>query len=330
MKSIIKFIRKYWIIACFVAAAVLLSGVVTYAIYTRITIAKRVVSTKASEGIPFTSDHMNANGMRSYESSSDKTSDVPVAVHVYNYVYPRDAIYRTQDTEYDLTATIGTMDDNGNFTELNDNSAILALDSLNYTISDGTTTFKFGTAGTSHTFSNCVLSGQQADVDLFNVVFDKVELGDTPNEYFVKLVAEPYDNDLPDLYGFVSARYAKQSSTGWNGRVEELDPNKDYDGFNYYLEGNGKGKITFKWNPTYVTINKQFLNNEEVVFEGGNTPVNAGNGMVSLTISVDSTVRNRYEIQFYKVDSSFDYSKAQVESYLPDTLSADWEPDEQD
>ena len=50
--------------------------------------------------------------------------------------------------------------------------------------------------------------------------------------------------------------------------------------------------------------------------------------MVSLTIEVDSTKQNRYEIQFYKTDKENDYTSSVVkENYLPDTTPSDWVAD---
>ena len=138
-------------------------------------------------------------------------------------------------------------------------------------------------------------------------------------------------------------RYSKPSTAGWSGEVEDivLEKQNDYDGFNYYLEGNGKGMLTFRWDSSSVTINKDFLNNannEFYSFSGGTyikysvPPVEAdllpdSNNMVSLTIKVDSAKQNRYEIQFFKTDSSGDYSKEKLKEYLPDTSPSDWIPD---
>ena len=56
------------------------------------------------------------------------------------------------------------------------------------------------------------------------------------------------------------------------------------------------------------------------------------NGIATLTIGVDSSKRNRYEIQFFKVDPSneeVDYGDPDVvEGFLPSTLPRDWKADE--
>lgn len=150
-------------------------------------------------------------------------------------------------------------------------------------------------------------------------------------------------------------RYSKQASTGWSGYLEEINVNieDNYDGYNYYLEGNGRGKLTFSWDPRYVTINMDFLNNRNNVFYSKSVTTNEQNEeivtftkyttppveselvpdaethLVSLTIEVDSMERNRYEIQFFKTDSKINsYTKSDVEGYLPHTNPSDWDADE--
>lgn len=338
MDKILEKLKQNWIVVWFVVAALSLSIMSGFAIYTRVTIAKRVVSTQAGASSLFSSSHMNNGGMKTIEPVTDNTQNASITVNIYNYAYPKEAVYRNEDTQYDLVATIGTIDSSDNFVPLSDASA---LTDLTYSVTYGSQTFTFGASGLTHTFSGCVIQGEGAHDNQVTLVFDKSELGNTPNEYCIKIEANPYDSGLQNLTGYVMVRYTKQASAGWSGELEELDTNKDYDGFNYYLEGNGKGKLTFRWNPTYVSINKDFLNNRNNKFyykDNDNyvayqaAPVEADltsvNGMVSLTIEVDSTKQNRYEIQFYKTNKTNDYTAAVVkEDYLPDTAPSDWVAD---
>lgn len=340
MKRIFEIIKKYWISIWLIAAALSLFAISTYAIYTRVTIAKRVVSTQAGIGSLFSSDHMSVGGTRSIEPFIDNTENARVAVRVFNYVFPKEAVYRNVDTEYELTATIGLFDSTGTFQPLSDATAIADLD---YSISYGNQTHNFAD-NVTHTFTGCVIPGGAANADLFTVIFDKSELGNDPKGYCVALEASPLDTDLPKLTGYITVRFSKQAASGWRGEVEELDETKinDYDGYNYYLEGNGTGYLTFRWNRNYVTINKHFLNNKENEFykkendawvKLSTPPVESelpeSGGMVSVTILVDSVDKtNRYEVQFFKVDPSNSYTKAAVEGYLPKTEPGDWDPTE--
>ncbi len=335
--------RKLWITVWFIAAAISLSVITAYAIYTRVTIAKRVVSTQAGASSLFSSDYMNVGGMKTIEPVSDNTKNATVSVHVFNFEYPKEAVFRSEDTEYDLTVTLGTIDGSGEFTALSDTSG---LSDFTYSAAyKNTDPFVFNsTNGITKTFGGCSIPGNGANSDDLTLVFDKNEIGNNPNGYCFKIEADPSDTDLPKLTGYVMVRFSKQASTGWRGELESLDNSKSYDGYNYYLEGTGKGKLTFKWNPTYVTINKDFLNNPENEFyyivneeyvKYAIPPVESlltqdADGYVSLTIKVDSTIKNRYEVQFFKVDSTndqFDYSNGAVKNYLPDTSVGNWSAD---
>lgn len=332
MNKLIRTFKKHWITIWLVIAVVSLTVVTSYAIYTRITIAKRVVSTQAGANSLFSSDHMNSTLLKVIEPVSDNSVDVEVPVNVFNYAYPKESVYRGDVTEYDLTATIGRLGSNDSFTALT-GADLTDLSSLNYKIvhNENNETFVFGTDGNaSHTFSGCSIAGGDANEDLFTLTFDKNEVGNVPKEYVIKLVAVPYNGDLPTLTGLVMVRFSKRASTGWTGTLEEIDASiqDDYDAYNYYLEGNGKGKLTFRWNSKYVRINPDFLNNSNYSFYGGVTDI--GNDMSQLTINVDSSDINRYEIQFFKVDAinnTNKYKKADVEAYLPDTNPSDWVSD---
>lgn len=344
MKKLMKKFKKHWITAWLIIAAVSLCVVTSYAIYTRVTVAKRVVSTDAGTEDLFSSDYMSQKGVTTTVSQTDNTQNAEVSVHVYNYAYPKESIYKNTETQYDVTATIGTLDSDDVFTELSDTAGLTGL-TYSVTYSQNSDTFEFNAAnGTSHKFVGCSISGDRAYGDLFTLVFDKSELSETPKNYVIKLEAEPYDNDLPKLTGYIKVRFSKSASNGWRGEVEKLDNSKDYDGFNYYLEGNGSGMLTFRWNKSKVTINEHFLNNKDNEFYAKNgdvytkytqplqesdlaTDPNDSN-IVYLTIKVDSTDKNRYEVQFYKVDPSNSYKKIDVEGYLPSTSSNDWVPDQ--
>lgn len=332
VNKLTKALKKHWITLWLVVAALSLAIVATFAIYTRITIAKRVISTQAGVNSLFSSDHMNSTMMKVIEPMMNNSRDAEVPVYVFNYAYPKESVYREDETEYELSASIGKLDLNDNFTPLSGDK-LTALGAMNYSITHNTSgeSFKFGTGGSaSYTFKDRTIAGGAPNFDQFTLVFDKNEVSSSPNDYCMKLVATPYNSDLPVLTGYVMVRYSKQANTGWSGALEEIDADKedDYDGYNYYLEGNGKGRLTFRWNAEKLAINPDFLNNPNNSFSGTVSEPDA-NGMSELTINVDSANVNRYEIQFYKVDSkNYSYSRTDVEHYLPDTDPTDWVPDE--
>lgn len=341
MHDILKKMRKHWITVWLVVCVFAFASFGTYAAFTRINIVKRVVSTDAGAGARFSSDCMNSStsGMITRKSFSSQ-SDVPtVTVNVFNYPYPKASLYRNAVTEYDVVATIGTHDGT-TFTALaGEDLAGLSNDYyMNY---NNGTNRSFNASSGTLSFDDCRMAAGKVNPDTFNIHFDAAELGDNPPGYCVEVIATPKDTSLPVLKGYISVRYVKSAETGWTGSLEELDDNKVYDGYNYILEGSGAGRITFSWNPTYLTINKQFLQNLENEFyvsvNGTPTKISGNssltedssyfptvNGMKSITLVVDSQNKNRYEVQFYKTNTSgnFNYQNSAIVGYLPD--STEW------
>ena len=84
---------------------------------------------------------------------------------------------------------------------------------------------------------------------------------------------------------------------------------KDLDGFNYAIEGIGKGQIELKYDSTKIEINQQFVS--EV--SGTLSPADA-NGIRTLTFNVNSNDTltgdviaygiSRYDTQFYKTSKT--------------------------
>ena len=335
MNNWFKTIKKSWITIWLISAVICCSVLFTYAAYTRINIVKRVVSADAGAGARFSSDYMTAQNINMVTRKAFPTtsSDPLVPVHIFNYPYPKSALYRNVETEYSLTARIGTYD-GSTFTALT-GSALEGLSNDYYVTYKGTQK-KFNTSDVATVnFSSCIIPEGRVAPDIFYVHFDSDELGDNPPEYYVEMVATPLDSSLPILRGYVAVRYAKLSDSGWTGELEELSNLKTYDAYNYILQGNGTGRITFKWDPTYLTINKQFLQNPEYTFYINGGEVNGsgslsessfptgGDGMKSITLVVNSVQKNRYEVQFYKTDTSessnYDYSNSAIKDYLPDS-----------
>ncbi|MBR3421618.1 MAG: hypothetical protein IKG98_06100 [Ruminococcus sp.] len=336
MQNVWKLFKKHWITIWLIIAVSSLFSLGAYAAYTRITIAKRVVSTDAGVGDKFSSNVLkNAVMRKTIKSESNPSNDVEVDVYIYNYVYPKEYTYRNVDTTYKLIAKLGTISDQNVFTGLNNANVTGKTYKIEYTPSNpsytGSREQSFISSGEAIlTFSNCKLSGGNAVRDVFTLTFDKSELGDTPNGYWMELTAIPDDNSLPKLVGYIKVQLASGSSTGWTGKVED-GVNADSDGFIYVIEGNGTGKFTFKWDPTQVTISRQFLQNKDNTFVINGDEVHGSasvtesmldneGAMKKITIKVDSLVRSRYEVQFYKYDSSsFDYSN--IGTYLPPSTS---------
>lgn len=334
-------LKKNWITVWLVVVALSLTAVVSYAAYTRVNVVKRVISTGAGVGDRFSSDVMSS-AVTITRKGFDDDSVVPfVSGKIFNYPYPKASLYRSAVTDYTLTATIGTYV----------NNTFVPLSGNDLTDLDETYAIKYTPTGTLQTFKAnggtvtlaCSMAAGRVDPDEIYLYFSTDELSTDENNpapgYYVQLIAEPDDKELPTLTGYVNVRYQKVASTGWNGYLETLESNLDYDGYNYTLEGTGTGRITFRYNPTYVTINKYFLHNPENTFyinsantAGNNSitedsfPTDPSTGMKSVTLVVNSEIKNRYVIQFYKKDTSGsnDYSNSAISGYLPTTDENDW------
>ena len=345
MKKTIKFLKKNWIRLWIVVVALALSGVVTYAAFTRINIVKRVISTDEGVGDRFSSDYMQSSGVFKTIETKNSQTDIPtVLVHVFNYPYPKSAFYKNSETTYSLTASLGTMEGNV-FTALNSGNLTqeetALLNSGGYKIALGTDERTFSSTVLSTDFNSCTLAAGGAHSDEFVLSFDVSEVSDSPKEYYMELVATPDDSGLPTLTGYVAVRYAQTATSGWSGKLETLDSQKSYDGFNYILSGTGSGEITFKWKSEFVLINKQFLENKNYKFKVNGTEYTGSatvktlvdnlapdaSGYKYLTLVVDSTKINRYEVQFFKSWAfGADYENS-ISDYLPSTSETDWVAD---
>ena len=335
MKKILKSMRKNWITVWFLICIITCTSLISYAAFTRINIVKRVVSTDAGSGARFSSDSMDSSiaGMTARKSFYSQSADPNAEVYVFNYPYPKASLYRNTVTKYDVEARIGTHDGT-TFTPLT-GSALTGLSNSYYINYKGGDNALFNNGSIPITFENCRIGAGKVAPDCFNVHFDSDELGDTPPGYCVEMIAKPEDTSLPTLKGYISVRYIKTAESGWTGALEDLENNKEYDGYNYIIEGSGEGRITFSWNPELLTINKQFLQNPVNKFYIGDAEVYGSpsltedsfstvSGMKSITLVVDSQQKNRYEVQFYKTDTSGsnDYRNSEIKNYLPD--SSNW------
>lgn len=337
MKSFWSKVKKHWISIWLVIAVMAFTTVISYAAYTRVTVAKRVISTGEGAGLPFGSDLMSSTVKKIKRMPFSDQNDVPdVPLSVFNYPYPRRSSCGIDETLYDLTVTLGTLDALSEFSPLT-GSDITNL-GTGYSVIEEQgeqRSFIFGTDDQiTHTFSDCSIAGGNYNSNLFTLKFDQAELtAAVPKGYCIKMQAVPADSELPTLTGYVLVRYIKTADSGWSGELENLTANTDYDAFNYIIKGSGKGNFTFKWNANKVAINQQFLQNSDVKFLI-NDEVVSGNdeftedditkgadGFRTLTIVVDSSKSNRYDVHFYKVNNtqsgSSDYDNTSVASYIP-------------
>ena len=151
--------------------------------------------------------------------------------------------------------------------------------------------------------------------DRFQVTFDNSELGNPSPDFYIYLKAEPSGGG-GNLSNIDCLMYAVQTASDvstWTGTLLETDTSShDYDFYNYVISGSGQGTVTIMWDTNYFKINPYF-----VTVNGGTTGTVSGgtyDGWDKVTLSVDSTKKNRFEMQLYKVNSNMSYTGSNAAS----------------
>lgn len=285
----IKRLKKSWLTIWIVAAVAALSTIGGMAAYTSISSVKRVVSTQKGVGNLFSSNYLEEGSsfpLKNVTFSSDKIAPT-VTVNVCNF--PQTKI-KHSDADITYTLTITLVDSSGteisDFTNLGD-----------YSVKYGDDTQPFLVSNKPITYTK-TLSSSDFSQDNFTLSFDISQLT-TPSVY-MKLVATPSSpTDLPTLSATIGVSYVKPYSASWSGQfTDSADKPSDLDGFNYRLSGSGSGTIILSWNTKYIEISKWFLeeNTDNLTYDTDKSPV------ASITLRVDSSVQNQYDIQFYRVN----------------------------
>lgn len=288
MKSkFIKRLKKSWLTIWIVAAVAALSTIGGLAAYTSISSVKRVVSTQKGVGNLFSSNYLEESSdapLKNVTFSSDKVTPT-VTVNVCNF--PQTKI-KHSDVDITYTLTITLVDSSGN--------EVGAIDNIeNYSVSYNNTTKAFPSEKKEIKYENQKLLASGFSQDDFILTFDSSQL--TTQSVFMKLVAVPNSpSGLPTLSARIGVSYVKPYSASWSGQfTDSANKPSDLDGFNYRLSGSGSGTITLSWNTKYIEISKWFLEENSIA-----DPTADDNGINEITLTVDSSKQNQYDIQFYR------------------------------
>ncbi len=338
MKNLFKKLKKHWITVWLVAAVLAVSVFVVIASYTGIYSVKRVVSTKASAGVLFSS-----NSMQSYSGSVIPSRHITTSQSTGSYTYnltvcdfaqsdPLTRYVSESGLSYDLTAQL-CVKINGSFYPVNDTANVSdavrndAKDkdySIQF-VSDGGTNVasdnevKKLSQGNEVSFPSQVIKPQVTGNSIPNgtnkyaITFDGYELGDNQQyEYYIKLTAHPTngDNSLQNIACYLYLTKMVVTDSAWEGRIQDNGSLADRDAYNYILEGSGSGTITVRWNSNYIDVSEIFIaqNGLNVVTE---QPDQNSNVWKHFDLPVSDAV-GRYEIQLYKKNPDGDYSDVSV------------------
>ena len=347
MKKFFRNLKKYWITVWLVVAVISVGVFVVFASYTGIYSAKRVISTTSSAGVLFSS-----NSMQSYTGDTIPSRHITTSQSSGDYIYnltvcdfsqsdPLTRYISENGITYDLTAQL-CVKINGNYYPVNDTTnvpdqtrtdAVQRTFSIQY-ISDGGNDVSNANRvqslsnGNEIPFPSQLIRPQVTGnaipngTNKYAIVFDEYELDDNQSiDYYVKVTATPTNGDttLDPIACYLYLTKSVTVDSAWKGRLQETGDTSRYDAYNYIIEGSGSGKVTVRWNSSYVDVSEIFIaqNRLTAVTE----PADEKNEIWRhFELEVGSTT-NRYEIQLYKNNEDGDYTN--VAGYINSSYIAD-------
>ena len=291
-----------WAVFLIILLSALLLGFASYAAYTNLNSVKRVVSTQGLKGTPFSSNYLNltASSESSYSVKkivfSQNAPKVTFNIDICNYVHNNPSKFNENDINYDFTLKLVGLEE-----ESTEGLSVTCGDNVYFFDSNGVCSITGQT-----------LAGRRKSVNTYAVTVpasfvDKVK---------IEAAAVPDNNSYQYTGNFKLCRLfaftnKSETATTWTGRFAESTTD-NYDGFNYILSGQGKGTITLSWKPEHLEISKIFLDTN-VIIPNGNT----------FEMSVDSDIKNRYDIQFYKTETGSYPDMKTVSGYVTITFTAE-------
>lgn len=313
--------RRNWTLIWLIAVIAVSLLFVTFASYTYIKSVKRVATTVKSPDGLFSSNSMSVSTLERRITSTDYT------VTVCNYAQNKPSVPNPEDVNYSMTAEL-VVYYNGQYKTLSevqsasqtDYDAYIALlanrtysitkieDDISGAVTE--TPYDLSTSPYSTSYSSQALKGNRSSTDKFRVTFDEAELDDTTPTFYVRVIAAADQTTI--IRGYICAAKNATDTAAWQGNLVE-NPSYDYDFYNYILSGSGKGTMDVMWNPSYLEINNFFvlpMAGNNLVDYGGSkiTDDTTNTGWKKITLNVDSTLKSRYEIQFYKVQEEMRYT----------------------
>ncbi|MDD6489609.1 MAG: hypothetical protein PUG48_07340 [Clostridia bacterium] len=325
MNKLLKIIKKYWTRVWLVCVVLLLGGAfVTYAAYTEVSSVKRVVSTTSAPGALFSSNCMRT------DISSRRLTSAEYTITVCNFDQEKPTTYNPSTISYtlkaeiqvkfkdqymtmaDLKTALNNDEEYSNYVAKAANYCIYKTeDDVNGEVSPLSINRFTSDKNFTVTFDIDTLESQKSSIDKYKVEIDKSDLENTNPEFFIHVWAEP--NSPSNLNQIDTRLYGAKNvadTASWTGTFVETDcETVDYDFYNYVITGSGTGMIDILWKPDKFEINKFFFNTSLSgnLFEGNVSTVSADDtkystysGWKKVTLKVDSTVKNRYELQLYK------------------------------
>ena len=327
-RKIIRFFTKQWALIWLLVALAILGSFVSYAAYTKANKGKSVVATYEESGDRFSSNYMNIGSPSEnpqYAYAIDNLTAPTASVTICNYAQGNSGFFYDRDIDYLLSIQLVKSDGTAvSAAEIGDKSITVSFGS-------NTHTFDSSNLSIASSWSGKLLRGQ-ASTDICNITFDVKQIAelddDTKTKLFIQMTATPNPTtNYRDLHSIsmrmgVSKRH-DQAEANWEGyfnddasaKTATVDSpialgSKDLDGFNYAIEGIGKGQIELKYDSTKIEINQQFVSEVSGMLSSADA-----NGIRTLTFNVNSNDTltgdvitaygiSRYDTQFYKTSKT--------------------------
>lgn len=321
MKKLLRYLQKNWIRVWLVVIVFLCATVVVFAAYTEVSSVKRVVLTTASPGEPFSSNCMHTT----ISSRRLTATEFPVSVCNFDQDFPKD--YCTTEIIYNMTAELKVKIDSDYYTmaeleglktagTITDKTYKAYLDKAvkygickleddkNGKVSEDWQMFSSDN-GYKVTYLSDMLRPNRSSTDIYSVKIDEEDLSTDDKLFFVFVEAKPSSGVLSTLSARLYGTLTKEEAASWSGSILEKDcETVDYDFYNYVITGSGIGRLYVYWDPTKVSVNRYFLEQNNLTAE----EVDSNHeGWKKITMEVNSTVKNRYEFQLFKTEKDSSY-----------------------
>jgi len=345
MKDALKNLKKHWITVWLIVVAVILAGTfISRAVYTEVSSVKRVVTTKSSPKVLFSSNCLYA------ECYERRMPSKEYSISINNFDMNSPEVPNPDEIKYTLTAQLKVKYNNQimTFSEL---AAELDGDTETYNaIVARAVGYKIGKTQENSVSGNIeepvmtefsaandfqvvfgapssyeTLPGGSRSTDRFKAEVPSRDFEKTDPEFYIYVKADPDDTNLPDIDALLYGAKNEVITAAWSGQLAESNTDSDdYDFYNYIISGSGSGKLDIIWDPEWFEIDDFFFNSSlsGVVFDGSSTPSEIdsvtidgvtytgtnSNKLKKVTIVVDSqNSKSRYEIQLYKKRSDTPY-----------------------
>lgn len=317
MRKIPEILKKHWTRVWLIGVLLLSAGIfAAHSAYTGLYSIKRVVSTQDSPGELFSS-----NCMRTDDFSRRRLTSAEYIVTICNFDQNRPTAYNPSDIEYMFHAELQVKVDDKylNISELENDElkekytekaknyfVSKTEDDDNGAVSVPTEQYFTSENNFKVDFSADKLTSGKASIDKYKVKIDNSDLESANAEVFVHVWAEPQLSSLSGLKAWLYGTQTITDKASWTGEFLEQDcETVDYDFYNYIVSGSGEGKVVIFWDPEKFEINKFFFDSNSVPIEvieikEGDEYYSVHPHWYRITLTVDSTVKSRYEIQLYK------------------------------